>query len=149
MVCESACLLVYVTKMYLHNRRRTLEDFKMKKKQKKKTQTLRRWRRLLRAPNGTVFLLLWCWKDSAEEHLVLFLLIPMSDFSGTYMVYGLCWKRKHALPNLCYIHTLRNTNRLPKNVPLSQICERALLQEREKGHRCLIVTPTSASSLYI
>lgn len=35
MVCESACLLVYVTKkkkekMYLHNRRRTLEDLKAK-----------------------------------------------------------------------------------------------------------------------
>lgn len=28
MVCESACLLVYVIKMYLHNRRRTLEDLK-------------------------------------------------------------------------------------------------------------------------
>lgn len=71
MVCESACLLVYVTKMYLHNRRRTLEDFKTKKKKDKKNeeekQTLRRWRRLLRAPNRTVFLPLWRSKDSTEK----------------------------------------------------------------------------------
>lgn len=117
MVCESACLLVYVTKMYLHNRRRTLEDFKTKKgkkKRKKKKQTLQRWRRLLRAPNRTVFLPLWCLKDSTEKHLILFLLIPMSDFSGTYIMYGLCWKRRRALPNLCFIHTLRNTKKTPK-----------------------------------
>lgn len=130
MVCESACLLVYVTKMYLHNRRRTLEDFKTKKEKKKKKKKEKHkpsedggdsWEH----QTGRFFF-------STEKHLILFLLIPMSDFSGTYIMYGLCWKRKHALPNLCYIHTLRNKKRLPKNVPLSQICERALLQKENK-----------------
>lgn len=58
MVCESACLLVYVTKMYLHNRRRTLEDLK-KKKIKPPTATPMSTRQ-----GG--FLPLWC-ADSSED----------------------------------------------------------------------------------
>lgn len=60
MVCESACLLVYVTKMYLHNRRRTLEDF-WKKKRKKKPPTA--------TPKSTMqggFLPLWCANNSKD-----------------------------------------------------------------------------------
>lgn len=60
-------------------------------------------------------------------------------------------KEKHALPNLCYIHTLKK--RLPKESErfLSGHCNGREMTDigLEKGHRRLIVTPTSASSIYI
>lgn len=64
MVCESACLLVYVTKMYLHNRRRTLEDFwKKKKKQLKKTKPPTATPKSTRQGD---FLPLWCANNSKD-----------------------------------------------------------------------------------
>lgn len=65
-----------------------------------------------------------------------------------------CAKEKHALPNLCYIHTLK---RLSQRMFFSQRslkghCYSSELMDiglGKKGIVVLIVTPTSASSIYI
>lgn len=64
-----------------------------------------------------------------------------------------CAKEKHALPNLCYIHTLK---RLSQRMFLFQRSLNGHFYGREmtdigleKGIVVLIVTPTSASSIYI
>lgn len=90
-----------------------------------------------------------CPNDSTEKHLISFLLDKWFQALTTCMN---CVWEKRALPNLCYIQTLKT---LPKNVPLSKISKRALEKSvekkvwGEKGHRRLIVTPTSASSIHI
>lgn len=93
MVCESACLLVYVTKMYLHNRRRTLEDLKKKKTSHSNSHehqagrfsssvVCKQFRRL-------------CPNDSTEKHLISFLMNHFQEviltWFSTYDMCGLCY----------------------------------------------------------
>lgn len=84
MVCESACLLVYVTKMYLHNRRRTLEDLKKIKIKKPPMATPKSTRQ-------DSFLPLWCANNSKDFvqmtplrniwYCFYWSLFPISDFN--------------------------------------------------------------------
>lgn len=132
MVCESACLLVYVTKMYLHNRRRTLEDFKTKNK----NTNLPQQRRLPRAPNRMSFFFL--------------VGVTIQDFSRDIWYCSCCfrwwfWRHLEHVRTVLKRNTLCQTSatstpskRLPKNVPLSQICECAVTGKKhleKKGHR--------------
>lgn len=82
--------------MYLHNRRRTLEDFKMKKK--KDTKKKRKKRNInpptmAATPESTKrdgFSSSVVFERLHGETFDIVLMIPMSDFSGTYIMYGLC-----------------------------------------------------------
>lgn len=72
--------------------------------------------------------------------------------SSTYDLYELCLRETCSAKPLLH-SDLKKT--LPKNVPLSKISKRALEKSAEKkvwggkGHRRLIVAPTSASSIHI
>lgn len=160
MVCESACLLVYVTKkMYLHNKW-TLEDFKKKieknynKKKSKQTKTLPR------APDRTCFFLLWCAnkleKDFVQTtplrniwYCFYWILFPISDFNMIQHLRHHVWTvlKRNVLcqASATFTHlqdkkTKQNTQKtFPKNVPLSKTFWASQKQDRfwfgKKGHR--------------
>lgn len=163
MVCESACLLVYVTeKMYLHNRRRTLEDFK-KKKEKGHLP-----RYLMRTPGRTFFLFfknlffppslvrIRLRRLCPEKWVRSFDIVPF-DYCFRWVVFNLTQHLQHVWTVLkrnllCQVAPFPpwKGRPFPKNVPLSKIFKRPQISdislEKQKGIVALIVTLTSASS---
>lgn len=140
-VSMPACLC---NKMYLHNRRRTLEDLK-KNKIKKTSHGNSQEHQAGRFSSSLVckqFKRL-CPNDSTEKHLILFLLIIVSNkwfwLDSALTTCVDCAKEKHALPSLCYIDTLK---RLFQRMFLFQrslnghYCSREMTDiGLEKGHR--------------